>query len=121
MLKSKEHIRHCLLYEYQLGHGRRAAARNINTAVQCRSVSQTTAKNRFDRFDRKDYSLDSDPRSGRLIEVDKDRLLGLVESDHRQTLCCLLTKFGCSHLTIENHLKQFGFLSRLEVWSSHFE
>ena len=50
---------------------------------------------------------------------DIDRLLGLVESDHRQTLCCLLTKFGCSHLTIENHLKQFGFLSRLEVWSAH--
>ena len=33
MENSKEHIRHALLYEYQLGHNAREASRNICQAI----------------------------------------------------------------------------------------
>lgn len=119
MQKSKEHIRHCLLYEYQKGQSSREAARNINRAIGEGSVSYATASRWFDRFDEKKYELEDEPRSGRPIEVDLERLEELIESDPRQTSRCLASTLGCSHTTIENQLHQLGFDSKLGVWVPH--
>ncbi len=57
MQNSKEHIRHCLFYEYQLGHSATEATRNICQAVGQDSTTLRTALNWFDRFSNQDYSL----------------------------------------------------------------
>ncbi len=64
MQNSKEHIRHCLLYEYQLGHSATEATRNICQAVGQDSTTLRTALNWFDRFRNQDYSLQDMARSG---------------------------------------------------------
>ena len=43
MQNSKEHIRHCLLYEYQMGHSALDAARNIYRTIGHDVVSTATA------------------------------------------------------------------------------
>ena len=119
MEKSKEHIRHCLLYEYQLQHSESEATRNICQAIGQGSISHGTASNWFKEFRKKNYRLEDKPRSGRPSEVDLNDLKARIERDPRQTTRCLASILGCTHTTIENHLKQFGLVAKLGVWVPH--
>ena len=65
MQNTKEHIRHCLLYDYQLGHSAPEAARNICLAIGSGDMSISTACRLFERFQNKDYSLKDEQKSGR--------------------------------------------------------
>lgn len=47
MEKSREHIRHCMLYEFQLGHSTTEATRNIFTAIGPDAISLMTATRGF--------------------------------------------------------------------------
>lgn len=119
MEKSKEHVKHCLLYEYQLGHSATLATRNICTAIGSGTLNLTTTYRWFKRFNDGDYSLENRPGSGRPLEVDLDYLEELVTSDPRYSSYCLASKLGCSHSTIEYHLNQLGYRSKLGVWVPH--
>lgn len=119
MEKSREHIRHCLLYEYQLGQKPTQAATNICSAIEEEVVSHATAARWWKRFDKNDYSLQDEPHPGRPTEVNIDQLLALVENDPRQTTRCLASIIGCDHSTIVRHLNELGFHSLLGVWVPH--
>ena len=79
MEHSKEHIRHCLLYEFQLGHTASEATRNICHAIGNGSMSNATACRWFERFRNNDYSLDDEQRSGRPKEINLDELKQAIE------------------------------------------
>jgi len=119
MQNSKDHLRHCLLYEYQLGHSARLAASNINGAIAQDSVSHKTAAKWFNRFKEENYDLEDEARSGRPLEVDLDRLVELVESDPRQSARCIASTLGCSHTTVSRHLNQLGYNKKLGVYVPH--
>ncbi len=70
MQKSKVQIRHCLLYEYKLGHNASEAARNICRGKGKGAVSTAAACRWFKIFRNKDDSLEDDQRSGRSTEID---------------------------------------------------
>ena len=79
MEKSKEHIRHCLLYEYQLGHSAREATRNICQAIGEGSISPTTAWRWFERFRNNDFSLKDEEKSG----ANRDQF-GRIKASYRE-------------------------------------
>ena len=88
MLKSEEHIRHCMLYEYQLDHSARAKAQNICSSIGEGLLSHAKASRWFSRFDEGDYSLQDETKSGRPLEVDLEHLQALIKSDPRLTTRC---------------------------------
>ena len=119
MQNSQVHIRHCMLYEYQLGHSARAAAGNICRAIGLKAITNVTVSFWYKRFMGKDYELLDEPRSGRPPEIDLDRLQELLKSDPRYTTRCLASELGCSHTAIYYHLTRLGFQSLLGFWIPH--
>ena len=115
----QQHIRHCILYEYQLGHSARAVARNICSAIGLKSITNVAVSFWYKLFMQKDYELKDEPRSGRPPKVDLDRLQELIESDPRYSTCCLASALGCSEPTIHYHLTKLCFRPLLGVWIPH--
>jgi histone-lysine N-methyltransferase SETMAR len=119
MACEKQHIRHCILYEHQLGHTASEAACNICQALGVDAVSTRVCQNWFSRFASGDTNLEDKVRSGRPSEVDDSQLLSLVESDPRLTSGCLASALGCNQSTVVRHLHTLGKVSKLGSWIPH--
>jgi histone-lysine N-methyltransferase SETMAR len=119
MLNSKEHIRHCILYEYQLGHKADEAIRNICHAFGPGTISRSAVFDWFRRFDNGDYTLQDQPRPGRPPCIDLTELKTAIESDPTLSVANLANTLGCSQRNIYHHIKRLGFVYKTSNWSPH--
>ncbi len=113
------HIRHCSLYEFDLDHNATTAAHNICKVYGEGSASRTTCYRYFNRFRNGDKTLEDEERPGRSSEFDEKALLALVSDNPRQSTRELAEQLGSSHMTVERHLKELGFVNKLGTWVPH--
>ena len=66
-----------------------------------------------------DLDLKDTPRSGRPTEVDDDKIKAMIENNRHSTTRDITEKIKISHTSIERHLKQLGYVNKLDNWVPH--
>ena len=66
-----------------------------------------------------DFSLHGASRSGRPVEVDNNHIGTLIENNQRYTTQEIANIFKISKSSIENHLRQLGYVNCFDVWVLH--
>jgi [histone H3]-lysine36 N-dimethyltransferase SETMAR len=113
------HIRHCLLYEFQLEHSAAAAQRSICAALGEHAVSERTCQYWWTRFRGGNFSLEDEHRAGRPLELDLGALSNLLEVSARRTTRELAEQLNTDHATIERGLHSLGKVQKLGAWVPH--
>lgn len=115
----KTFFRHSLLYEYLLGRNATEAHRNLCIVFGTDTPTKRTCEIWFERFRSGNYSIEDEPRSGRLASIDNDQLFFLVMSEPQMNTREIGDKLGVTHTTIENHLAELDFVKKLGSWMPH--
>ena len=84
-----------------------------------KSLTESQCQNWFARFRSKDFDLKDAPRSGPPIEVDDDNIKAIIENFRRSTTREIAEKLNISHTCVESHLKQLGYVNKLDIWVPH--
>jgi len=80
----KEHIRHCILFAFQLKRNTAKAAEMICCALDKDIVTHTTCKNGM-RFREKDFNLKDREHPGQSQKFEDEELLHLLDQNSAQT------------------------------------
>ena len=116
MESSKNQIRSLLLYEFNLGHGATEAIRNVCQALGDNAVNLRTTQRWFAKFREGDQSTSDQPRSGRPQEIDRDVLIEHLEANPTKSTRMLAAELDCSHMQIDNILREVGKTWRCSKW-----
>lgn len=74
MSVDKQHLKHCLLYEFKKGMSVDGALKNIRDVYGEDAIDEKTIKGWYDRFQTGNFHLEGEPRSGRTSGVDPEHL-----------------------------------------------
>ena len=79
-------------------------------------VTDRTCQKWFGKFRAGDFSLDDAPWPGRPVEVDSDQIETLIENNQCYTTREIADILKISKSSAENHLHQFDYVNRFDVW-----
>ena len=74
------------------------------------------SQNWFARFRSGDFDLKDAPRSGRPTEVDDDKIKAMIINNRHSKTREIAEKLNISHTCVERHLKQLGYVNKLDIW-----
>ena len=89
------HLRHIAIFLFDSGKSAKTAAEKIS-AVYPGTMAVRTCQEWFAKFRRGDRDLKDQPRSGRPLTTDKNRLGALMEEDPCRTRQGLAEELGCA-------------------------
>ena len=115
MENQKEHYRHILLFYFRKGKNASQARKKLCAVYGDEALKERQCQNWFDKFRSGDFSLKDEKRSGRPVEVDDDLIKAIIDSDRHSTTREIAEKLRVSHTCIENHLKQLGYVRKLDT------
>ena len=91
----------------------------MNQAFGNNSANERTVRRWFAKLHFGDFSLEDEPRSGRLTVIQDENLRTLVETDLSKTVRVMAEELGVSSHTVFDGLKRIGKVKKLEKWVSH--
>ena len=115
----KMHIRHCMLYEFNLKKNTTQSTKSICSAYGDDALDVRTCQNWFARFNAGDFDLNDKERTGRPVEANDDILVELLEEDPRQSTRELALELSVSHTTVLNRLRALGKVQKVGKWVPH--
>ena len=80
------------------------------------ALKERQCKNWFAKFRSGDFSLKDEKHHGRPVEVDDVLIKAIIDSDRHSTTHEIAKKLHVLHTCIENHLKQLGYIKKLDTW-----
>ena len=113
------HFRHILIYYFRKGKNAVQARKKSYDDYGEKSLTECQCQNWFARFCSGDFHLKDAPRSGRPTEVDDDKIKAMKENNRRSTIEEIAEKLKISHTFVERHLKQLGYVNKLDIWALH--
>ena len=119
MSLSKPQIRLCLLYDFKAGLNAAESSRRLCDAFGNGTVSERMAQDWFKRFRSGDEGLEDQPRTGRPMIVEDERILQLLQDDPHLTAYDLAEELGVSHQAVVNHMHALGKVYKINQWVPH--
>ena len=119
MENQKEHYRHILLFYLRKEKNASQAHKKLRAVYGDEALKERQCQNWFDKFRSGDFSLKDEKCSDRPVEVDDDLIEAIIDSDRHSTTREIAEKLHVSHTCIENHLKQLGYVQKLDTWVPH--
>ena len=106
------------LYYFRKGKNVVQARKKLYDVYGEESLTERQCQNWSARFSSGDFDLEDAPRSGRPTEVD-DKIKAMIENNRRSTTREIAEKFSISHTYVARHLKQLGYVNKLDIWVPH--
>ncbi|XP_032688838.1 histone-lysine N-methyltransferase SETMAR-like [Odontomachus brunneus] len=119
MSEIRVHFRHFMLYEFRKGNTATSAKNNIYAVYRKGVLSARTCRKWFDRFRKGNFNLEDEPRAGRLVEADEDRIRNLVNETRSLSVREMSQILNMSKSCVHRHLKEMGMVPKLDVWVPH--
>lgn len=119
MENKNEHFYHVLLYYFRKGKNASQAHKKLFAVYGEDALKERQCRNWFAKFHSGDFSLQVEHRSGRPVKADEDKIKAVINSEHHSTTREIADQLNISHTTVENHLKQLGYVNKLDVWVPH--
>ncbi|XP_076166238.1 histone-lysine N-methyltransferase SETMAR-like [Ptiloglossa arizonensis] len=112
----KEKIRYILQYHYDHGEKAEQAAKKICAVYGPNTVSNATAKRRFQRFHSNNMDVENETRSGRPIIENVDKIMEIVESARHASTYSITQELKIRQKTVWNHLHKASLKKKLDIW-----
>lgn len=116
---NKQHLRHCILFCFQMGKDAAQATKLINSTLGDNSVCHATVKNWFVKFRAGNFSLDDAPRPGPEKEFEDEQLQSLLDENPCQTENELANQLGVTQQAISKRLHAMGKIQKDGKWVPH--
>ena len=84
-----------------------------------KSLTERLCQNWFARFRSGDFDLKNASRFGHPTEVDSDKIEAMIENNQRSTTRKIAENLNISHTCVGRHLKQLGYVNKLDIWVPH--
>ena len=115
----KVHYRHFMLLCFNSGKNASKTHDELCSVYGENAVSLRVCYQWFSKFRSGNFSIEDAPRSGRPTVIKNDQVKQIVDQNPQLTTRQIADIASVSKSTISRHLKEIGYVSKLDVWVPH--